>query len=255
MAATMACAMLALVSGPADAVTVDLASSTQGTINGAIFTINDLQPAGSGVIDPFLTVQNSPSEQGYNSGTNNNFDTKRVPQFNHEITVGSLAKVTLNGTEYYEFLVDVNEPNAGSKALISLDRLKIYTSTTTQSSVSTDGSGLFNGSLGTLRYDMDGAPAGNSVVLYDDQHHGSGQADITIFVPVANFTGASASDFLYMYQAWGYTAGYKSGATYEETAALRAIAGSPAVVPESSTVLLLGTGFVGLGALMRLRRR
>src|SRR6266851_1847298 len=50
----------------ANATVVDLTNDTvgtSGTINGATFQIVAPQPSGTGVIDPFLTVQNSPVEQ------------------------------------------------------------------------------------------------------------------------------------------------------------------------------------------------
>jgi PEP-CTERM motif-containing protein len=221
---------------------VDLTRHSSGTANGAVFTIDNLQPAGTGVIQPFLTIQRKVSEQGYNSGTNDNFDTKRVPQWNHEITLGSLAVFTMNGTGYYQFLVDVNEPNGGDKSLITLDALRVYTSSTRQNSTSTDASGRFNGSLGAIRYDL-----GTNSVLYDDQHHGSGQADISIFIPVVNFTGASSGDFVYMYQGWGYSTGHTDGGFEETTALVR----QSAVVPEPATSLLLGAALIGAAAFYR----
>jgi hypothetical protein len=223
------------------------APTDPGVINGAIFTSNFQQPAGTGVIDPFLTIQSSPTEQGYN-GTNNNFDTKRVPQWNHPITLGSLAQVTVNGQKYYQFIVDVNEPNATSASTISLDMLNVWTSPTTQNSTSVGANGLFNGSLGTLRYSMSSTLGANDV-LYFDGNSGSGQADISIYIPVSDFAGASATDNVYMYQAWGNSLASSGG--FEETFAVEG--SNLTSVPETSAVLplLAVLGVVVAGPMIR----
>lgn len=219
-----------------------------GVINGALFTQNSLKPAGTGVIDPFLTIQASPTEQGYN-GTNNNFDTKRVPQWNHPITLGSLAQIAVNGNHYYEFIVDVNEPN-NATSTISLNMLNVWTSPTTQSSTSVGTNGLFNGSLGTLRYSMS-TNLGDNSVLYNDVNSGSGQADIAIFIPVSDFAGASLTDNLYMYQAWGNTLASNGG--YEETFAVQGMNTTP--VPEVSSFAPLAGILLMVVGMDYLRRR
>ena len=220
-----------------------------GTINEAIFTVNDLQPAGTGVIEPFLSIQNTGTQQGY-SGTDGNFDTKRVPQWNQPIEFGSLAEVSLNNTAYFQFTIDVNEPNNPTNT-ISLDMLNVWTSATTQSSDSVGADGLFDGSLGTLRYSMSSF-LGENQVLYNDAHHGSGQADISIYIPVSNFAGTAPTDLVYMYQAWGNTLPSDGG--FEETFSLQGMNTTP--VPEVATFvpLALILGMV-LGSDRMLRRR
>ncbi|MFL6585251.1 MAG: hypothetical protein ACJ8KU_12125, partial [Chthoniobacterales bacterium] len=193
-AAILAAGMLVI--NTARATVVDLSASGSATVNGAIFTTSFVQPAGTGVYDPFLTVQNTPWEQGYNSGTGV-FDTKREPVWNHEIRFSDMQVTMINGQAYYGFAVDVNEPG-GSKAGISLNDFSIWTSSTVQHSTSTDSNGFFNGSLGTERYDF-----GNNAVLYTDRNNGSGQDDISVFVPVADFAGTQANDYVYLYQRWG----------------------------------------------------
>src|SRR5205085_6529977 len=123
-----------------------------------------------------------------------------------------LQTTTLNGINYYGFVVDVNEPG-GSKSTISLDGLKIFTSSTLQNSTSTDSKGIFNGSLGNLVYDF-----GNNTVHYNDQQHGSGSGDINVFIPVSDFAGTNQNDYVYMYQMWG-SADISEGG-FEETAIL-----------------------------------
>lgn len=219
------CALLlaaTAITNSTHAAVVDLGSNGSGSVNGALFSVVGPHPTGTGVFDPFLTVQNTPWEQGYNSNTGN-FDTKRDPQWNHEIQFSDLQVTTVNGIQYFGFVVDINEPN-GSKNTISLDGLKIFTSATIQTNTSVDSNGFFNGSLGTLRYDL-----GANQVLYTDKQSGSGAGDITILVPVSAFAGTSPTDYVYMYQRWGNTQWSQGG--FEETAILQGVA----PVPEAST--------------------
>ena len=223
-AAALTAGALLLAGSSANAILVDLGTDGSGTINGALFSVTSPHPTGTGVFDPFLTVQNSPWEQGYNSSTAN-FDTKREPQWNHEIQFSDLQVTTVNGIQYFGFVVDVNEPNGGGRNGISLNGLQIFTSPTLQNSTSVGSNGFFNGSLGTLQYDLG---SGNSV-LYDDQHSGSGTGDIFILVPVANFDGVGQNDYVYMYQRWGNSDFSEGG--FEETAILAGFT----VIPELST--------------------
>jgi hypothetical protein len=228
--------------GISQAIVVNLGSSGSGTINGALFQTNNDHPTGTGVYNPFLTIQNNGWEQGYNSSTGN-FDTKREPQWNHEIKFSDLQATTINGIQYFGFSVDINEPN-GAKSDISLDGLRVYTSATLQNSTSTNSSGYFNGSLGTLRYDL-----GPNQVLYNDQNTGSGGGDINIYIPVSAFAGTNANDYVYMYQRWGNTDTTEGG--FEETSLIRGF--TP--VPEMSTLFPLVGLLVAVGSTHVLRRR
>ena len=226
------------------AAVVNLDSTDSGTANGALFEVGSIHPAGTGVFEPFLTIQANGTEQGYNA-SNNNFDTKRVPQWTHEIRFSDLQQTTINGTAYYGFAIDVNEPNGGGKSDITLTDLRIYTSPTLQNSTSTDRSGEFNGSLGTLRYDL-----GANEVYYVDRHRGSGESDINVYIPVANFAGAQPNDYVYMYQRWGNADAMSEGG-FEET---RLIAGVTPVPELSSFFPIIGL-MVAVFATNVLRRR
>jgi hypothetical protein len=241
-AALIGAGMLA-ISSIAQAAVIDLDSDGSGTVGGAIFQTNADHPTGTGVYNPFLTIQDNGWEQGYNSSTGN-FDTKREPQWNHEIRFSDLQATTIAGVDYFGFRVDINEPNGANKAEISLDALRIYTSATLQSSTSTDSNGFFNGSLGTLRYDL-----GNNQVLYNDQDSGSGEGDINIYIPVAFFAGAQGSDYVYMYQRWGNTDTTEGG--FEETSLIRGF--TP--IPEMSTFFPIIGLLVAVGSTHVLRRR
>ncbi len=220
-------------------------STTYGT---AIFTTDFTRPTGTGVFEPFLTLQANGTEQGYNTSAKKGvFDTKREPQWNHEIRVQDMAKVTIDGADYYSFLIDVNEPNAGDKSLISLDSLKIFTSTKAgQTTRNVE-------SLGTKRFDID-LPS-DSYILYDDQNSGSGQGDIAFFIPTSAFIGASPTDYVYMYQFWGGHVSadldWETQGGFEETA----IGYGVVPIPEIASILPLGLVLGAVVGVRHLRRR
>ena len=227
-----------------NAAVLDLNAEGSGTINGALFEMGSIHPAGTGVFEPFLTLQNNGTEQGYNS-SEGNFDTKREPVWNHEIRFSDLQQTTIGGVAYFGFAIDVNEPNGGSTADISLIGLSLYTSSTLQNSTSTNKHGVFNGSLGTLRYDL-----GGNEVLYTDINRGSGESDINVYIPVSLFAGAQANDYVYMYQRWGNADAMTQGG-FEET---RLIAGITPIPELSSFFPIVGL-MVAVGATNVLRRR
>jgi hypothetical protein len=240
----LALGLAAIFASAANAAVVDLSTSSSGTINGALFEVGSIHPAGTGVFEPFLTLQANGTEQGYNSSTGN-FDTKREPVWNHEIRFSDLQQTTINGTAYFGFAIDVNEPNSANLASISLEALRIYTSPTLQTSTSTNKNGMFNGSLGTLRYDL----GGNSV-FYIDTQRGSGESDINVYIPVSAFAGTQPNDYVYMYQRWGGADAMTQGG-FEET---RLIAGITPIPELSSFFPIIGL-MVAVGATSALRRR
>jgi len=63
------------------------------------------------VIEPFLRIENTPAEQGYNTSNGTPVDDKAGP-WTHDLTLGELqnTKVTLNRISYFKLLLDVNEP-------------------------------------------------------------------------------------------------------------------------------------------------
>jgi hypothetical protein len=74
----------------------------------------------TGVIQPFLRVENTPVEQGYNTSGGTPLDDKAGP-WTHNLTCGDLqnTQAILAGVSYFKLLLDVNEPGGG-KSLISL---------------------------------------------------------------------------------------------------------------------------------------
>jgi hypothetical protein len=222
---------------------VDLTTQDSGTINDGLFYFSSKQPTGTGVIDPFLRVQNDPNEQGYNTSGGTPFDEKAGP-WTHNIQFSDLQStlVTVNGANYYQLLLDVNEPG-GSKSLISLDNLQFYTSNV-GSQTTTDLS-----QLGTLRWSLDGLD--DSYVLLDaSRNSGSGSGDMYAYIPADAFNGVSNSDYIYMYCRFGLQAA-ADGTTeggFEEWAL--------AAVPEVSALfpILSMVGAIAVTGLLRRRR-
>ena len=184
----------------AHATVVDLINGDSGTITNsygtAIFEFTQPQPTGTGVIQPFLRVQNDPTEQGYNTSGGTPFDDKAGP-WTHNLTFADLTTtaVTINGQNCFKLLLDINEPG-GSKSTLSLDQLQFYTSS--QGSLTTTNIS----SLGTLRYSFS---PGDQVLMDAARNHGSGSGDMYAFIPVSAFAGTASTDFVYMYCAFGST--------------------------------------------------
>jgi len=241
-AALIAAGMLAIAS-VAQATVVDLIHNDSGTITNqygtAIFQVVDPTSA-TGILQPFLRIQNSPSEQGYNtSGTPVPFNDLAGP-WTHDIQFSDLQNtaVTLNGQVYYTIVVSLNEPN-GSNSTISLDRLKFYSSPT--GGATTENLNL----LGTLRYDLG---TGNQVLLDAARTHGNANGDALMYIPASAFTGTNPNDFIYMYAAMGLDPNYPSGGGFESFALL-------VPVPELSALFPIVGLLVAVGSTHVLRRR
>src|SRR2546421_6850543 len=221
------------------ATVVDLTGSNDsGTINGAQFVFTTPQPTGTGVIQPFLRLENSPVEQGYNTSGGTPFDDKAGP-WTHDLTLGDLqnTEVTLNGATYFKLLLDVNEPG-GKKSLISLDQLQFYTSSVGSQTTSKVGS------LGTLRYTFG---SGDSVILDASRNHGSGSGDMYAYIPTSDFADTKTSDFVYLYAHFGNTDNSQAG--FEESALVNA-----APIPEMNALFPIIGFFALVFATQYLRR-
>jgi hypothetical protein len=245
------------VEGPGYGGSASFASGTTGS--GVVYTTADTLPAGTGVFEPFLTYQKKGIESGYNAsqgGAGQGYlDTKRVPQWNHDLKVSDLGEYSPG---FYAFELDANETGTGNiNRILSIDQIRIYTSDKITSDLVQDNASAID-SLGSLVYAQN-TTLGSSAnwVLIDasnsegGQTSGSGSSDMLVLVPKALFAGAGADDLVYFYTINGVhddaLAGTKSDAGFEEWRAFTA-------VPDGgSTLLLLGSALIPLG-LLRARR-
>jgi hypothetical protein len=182
----------------------DGSGTTSGFLNGALFTTDFTQPAGSGVVDSFLRVQRANGQDTYTNGYNTvqanqpgepgQRDEHPSDTFTHEITLGDLAVTTQDGVDYFRFILDINQE--GSDPSLSLVEVQIRTRATAISQYEAD---LVN--LGALVYDLDVGADGDSRVDLDFDH-GSGDGDMAMLVPVSLFSGGPGT-FVYLYSAFG----------------------------------------------------
>ena len=235
---------------PAAATEVDMtAADASVEINGVIFENTDTQPTGTGNIRSFVRLQspgNDPIESGHNTDARPvENDENSSPQFTRSLLLDDLAVFDVGGTDYYKLLLDLNEPNGGSKSLISLDEFELY-----QASSPTlngyDATTKF-GADATLVYDLDAGM--DRYLKLDDTSSGSGSGDMFAYVPTSIFSGAG--DYLYLYSSFGAEFAAEGG--FEEWAAITGDdatpPGNPIPLPPAawSGILTLAALFGGAG--------
>ena len=275
-------AIVILPSIAAFATKLDLSGlATDGSLAGAvggtaIFSEISTHPAGTGVFDPFLTINsqgNSKTEQGYNTdGHTALYLNQQRPEWNTLLKVSDLAKINIGGTNYYAFELDANEPSGtehsdgSSKSLLSIDNIRIYTSSTDNTgAVQSDVSKLESPSpLGTLRFALNDPlkngsnfnitnwvkMAANTDGIADAQGHngGSGSSDLIVYIPASDFP--NLNDYLFFYNLNGAhfqadVGGDAAEGGFEEW---RAVVGV-GVPDDGATAALLGLGLVGLAGI------
>lgn len=247
---------------------IDLTSvNSFGTINGAYFFQALPQPTGTGVIDPFLTIKQKGQEQGFNTdaGPQPPLDDLRGGASNaytHSLLINDLQIIVAdrsndgvnNPLSYYEFLLDINESNAGDKTLLSLNNIELWTGDAASPGCQGryTGTGCTSGGNGFLNewWSLD-TGADNGITLKYGLGRGSGSGDMYMDIPVSAFAG-NTHPYLYLYSQFGNPPGlYSSDAGFEEWAANE----SPQPVPEPTSLLLMGTGLLGFAKLLNTKRK
>jgi hypothetical protein len=255
---------------------------TSGSIGDATYFWGSAQPAGSGTLDSFVRIKDTPSNvvEGYNTTVSNVYQNDGTNTFNHEISVGQvgfIGQVNYQGG-YMQFVLDINQNSGGTGSLLSLDELQIFVSKTPNQSIEPV---LANGALVPFAnaakvYQMDASNTGNAVWMDYDWFGGSGATDLTVNIARSAFDAAFAalgvSDpasqnglYVYLYSRFGET--YNNNDGYEEWA-YKVGAGTEICVPspengncgqqeipEPGALPLVAVGLLGLGAVVRRRRQ
>jgi len=272
-------AIAALLPSVATAIEYDLTPTGSQSLNvagdvggTAIFADFWSQPTGTGVFNPFLTLDsngqtstgNTNIEQAYNSaGFNALYLDGHRPNWNTTLRVGDLATIALNNINYFGFILDANEPGNISR-LLSVDNIRIYTSPTDNTaSVGNNVSNLNN--LGTLRWALnDPTTIGNQFNITDwikldasqenirrEANGGSGMSDMIVYIPQAAFGNAGVNDYVWLYNLNGvhYSADRDLAATagFEEWSAVVRVGPPPPSVPDGGmTAVLIALGLICL---------
>ena len=183
-------------------------TTNDGAIVDYIGSSANNQSSGTGIFDPFVRLQGSPTEQGFNTNAPVTFDAK-TGTWTHAILVSAIPVVTISGTRYWELFNDINEGN--NTKPVSLNRVEIWF--TTNANI-TDGTGTtFTGfaAPATLQYAFSGS------ILINDVNQGSGRGDLRYLVPLTNIPTPPAGTYFVLYSQWGTTSTtYNSDGGFEE---------------------------------------
>lgn len=267
---SMVSAKMILDLTPAASTTITATAANGGTF---IVQNNEVQPTGTGVIQPFLTIQQNGQERGYNTdATPAPLDTKRSGGgFTSAIQLGQLGVVQINNVEYIQFLLDVNQQANGN---ISLNQIQIFTSPTdvggagvpieATQGTGTNGTGgndstiSFAGATEVFRMNNPQNTLGDlstNKEIQIDSNHGSGSGDMFLYVQSSLF-GTNLNSYVILYSQFGHPNGtYDSNSGFEEWAVRQG--NGPTLVPEPATISMILSVLAPLGVvgLRRLRRR
>lgn len=229
---------------------------------GGTFLVQQISPqsTGTGVIDSFLRIQQTGQERGYNTDVTPPPLDDKAGNFTHSLLLSDVPIVTINGVQYRQFLLDINQ---NGNELLSLNQIQIFQSngdatytSLTEAAPSTDAEILFGAGVNQV-FEMNAtnlaidSAARTEIELNYALNAGSGSGDMFLYVPDSDFSTAYSNVILF--SQFGSPRGtYESNDGFEEWAVLQGST-TTSSVPEPASIILLGTFLCGLG--LRFKRR
>uniref|UniRef100_UPI003A9A49B5 DUF7507 domain-containing protein n=1 Tax=Stappia sp. TaxID=1870903 RepID=UPI003A9A49B5 len=163
------------------------APGSSADIDGVIFQDSANIGSGTGNYNTFLALKgNDGVVRGFNtddSGGNDPSNPEVDLSKTETLLLGSIPIILVDGVEYYEFRLDLNESNSNPDAQISLNQFTLYSSA---SSTIEDRTTLESSNL---VWDMDAAYGSDVTILMTEVSTGSGTDDYSVLVPVSKFDG------------------------------------------------------------------
>jgi hypothetical protein len=215
-------------------------------VNGATWNKSGAFKVGSGLLNPFLSIQNDGHEEGFNTDGTLPLDSKRT-NFTNALPLNIVPVVRRSGVPFREFIFDANEANSVPDALFSIDRFNLWLCNDSTANLFDDRTDFESNSKCRKVYDIGGT---DRILATDDVSSGSGNGyDYQILIPdqkfdsVANLLGVSTTadcsynpsivscgSYLILDTKMGFKADanavgsnpdYATGATFEEFSTLK----------------------------------
>jgi hypothetical protein len=256
-------AAAALLPGSASAGIIDLTAVPTSDANkvttsdGVVWSQTQQQPTGTGVIDPFLRMQDSNSaiEEGYNtSGTPRPMDDLSNSGSGDNYVHDVLYSTVDTSGGFIKLLLDANQ--TGSQPILTMSKFVVWLVDAPANNTATTLGELY-AQLGTAAYDMD-ISLGDSQVNLAVQtsngfnaNNGSGSGDLYVNIPLSALKTSGQYLVLYSEFGDGSNPNFENNDGFEEWAYIN----GPNNVPDGgSTLVMLGSALAGLSLIASRRK-